>query len=273
MIELSTLPKNAVSAPGTGINAIVSSNAGLASQHLKRTYPEHVPTTPIWQDSLALVERHVQFTRRRMLPGAAVQLAGEAFTSLHIVKLGIVKAVALSANGREQVVGLYFPGDWIGFDGIASGLCGSDALALETCEVWSLRYEGLLRATGPIQAILHTVCVAISAQLARDCEWRFAICTQSADARIANFVLTWVQALSARGLRTDQIALHLTRSEIGSFLGMTLETVSRSFSRLDRYGLIRFENKGRRYFAVPCVAALMEYARNLEDSPERKTLQ
>ena len=232
------------------------------------------PSPPAhWRESLRMVERYLPFTRRLVHADATVQLAGEPFTSLHIIKVGAVKTVALSASGREQVVGLLLPGEWVGFDCIATGVQACDAYAMDTCEIWSLRYDAMLRVAVAVPTILQAVCMAMSAQLARDRDWRFSICTLPADARVADFVLTWVHALSARDLRTDQITLRLTRAEIGSYLGMTLETVSRSFSRLNRCGLIRFEDKGRRYFAIPSVDALTEYVRNIVDPAERKTLQ
>ncbi len=273
MIELAALSTNSVGIPHLRLPALVPLMPAPASLRPVGVKPVPLRAPPHWRDSLGLVEQYLPFTRRLVHEDAMVQLAGEPFTSLHIIKVGVVKSVALSASGREQVVGLHLPGEWIGFDCIASGVQGCDAFAMDTCEVWSLRYDAVLRAAVTVPAILHALCMAMSAQMARDREWRFSICTLSADARVADFVLNWVQALSARDLRTDQITLRLTRAEIGSYLGMTLETVSRSFSSLDRCGLIRFDDKGRRYFAVPSVPALTDYVRNMVDPPERKTLQ
>lgn len=220
-----------------------------------------VPPTalPHWRESLALVERHLSFTRRIVHAGDAVQVAGDPFTCLHIIKLGSVKAVTLAANGREQLAGVYLKGDWIGFDSIATGTCPSDAYAMDTSEIWTLRYTALLQTVAGVPELLAGLHIAMSGQLARDREWRFALGTLPADARVADFVRTWAKSLNERDLRTDQITLRLTRAEIGSYLGMTLETVSRSFSRLARVGLIRFEDKGRRHFNIPSVRALIDF--------------
>ena len=75
--------------------------------------------------------------------------AGERFTTLHVLNSGMVKIVNLSPDGREQVVGLHFRGDWLGFDGIASGHYGCDAVAMDTGEVWSFRYDALLEPAPP----------------------------------------------------------------------------------------------------------------------------
>ena len=228
---------------------------------------------PRWRESLALIERHLPFVRRTVHLGDVVQVAGSAFTCLHIVNSGAVKTVNLAADGREQVVGLHFKGDWIGFDCIASGRTACDAVAMDTSDVWSLRYGALLEAAARVPALLHTVCTSMSGQLARERDGRLALSTLPADARVANFVRVWAESLAERGQRTDQITLGMTRAEIGNHLGMTLETVSRAFSRLARSGLIRFDEKGRRQIAVPSIAALVEFVQRTVGPAGLRTLQ
>jgi CRP/FNR family transcriptional regulator len=86
-----------------------------------------------------------------------------------------------------------------------------------------------------------------------------SLCTMPADARVAGFLRYWTDALSQRGLRTDQITLRMTRAEIGNYLGMTLESVSRALSRLARVDVIRFTEKGRRDIHIPQVEALTAF--------------
>ena len=226
-----------------------------------------------WRESLRLIERHLPFIRRTVHVGDAVQVAGETFTCLHIVNSGAFKSVNLAVDGREQVVGLHFKGDWIGFDCIASGRTVCDALAMDTGEIWSLRYVALLEAAATVPALMHAVCMSMSGQLACDRDGRLALSTLPADARVANFVRVWAESLAERGLRTDQITLGMTRAEIGNHLGMTLETVSRAFSRLARGGLIRFDAKGRRQIAVPSIEALVEFVQRTVNPAPLRTLQ
>ncbi|MEO6031407.1 MAG: helix-turn-helix domain-containing protein, partial [Burkholderiaceae bacterium] len=95
-----------------------------------------------------------------------------------------------------------------------------------------------------------------------------ALCTLPADARVADFLRYWAESLAQRGLRNDQITLRMTRAEIGNYLGMTLETVSRALSRLARGDLIRFSERGRRDIEIPEVAALAAYIqRSLTPEP------
>lgn len=223
-----------------------------------RLYAAESPAR-LWRTALTLVERHLSFTRRSLHAGDTVQTAGEAFKSLHLIHFGAIKTVVVAANGCQQVAGLHIKGDWVGFDGIAGDVCACDAVAMDTSEVWTLRYSVLLKTAERIPELCHALHTAMSGQLARDREWRFALATLPADARLADFLRSWAQALALRELRTDHITLRLTRAEIGNYLGMTLETVSRSFSRLVALGLISFDDKGRRHFAIPDVQALLGF--------------
>jgi CRP/FNR family transcriptional regulator len=226
-----------------------------------------------WRESLALIARHVLFSRRRLKAGQAVQLAGTRFSCLHIVNLGACKSVNHATDGREQVAGLHLRGDWIGFDCIAAAYCVCDVYAMDTSEVWSVPYVALLKAGASVPALMAAVQAAMSEQLARNRDWRLSLGTLSADARVADFLLSWALSLAERDLRHDQVTLRMTRAEIGSYLGLVLETVSRAFSALARRGLIRFDEIGRQTIAIPSVGALAEFARSEMDSPNRRTLQ
>ena len=219
-------------------------------------------------DTLRLLQDHVAITRRVMRAGDSLYQAGEHFGSLHIINSGFFKTVNLAPDGREQVVGLHFKGDWLGFDGIAGGQYGCDAIALDTGEVWTVRYDALLAACAahaPLLGLLHE---AMSREITRDRDSLLSLCTLSADARVADFLRYWAEAMGQRGLRSDQITLRMTRAEIGNYLGMTLETVSRALSRLSREQLIAFPERGRRDVQIPDVHALSAYVqRSLAPAP------
>ena len=214
-----------------------------------------------WRDNLALVQRLLPFTRRVVLAGDAIYEGGAPFACLHLINSGQFKTVSSSADGRGQVVGLHFGGDWLGFDGIAEGRYGCDAIALDTGEVWTVRYADLLAASSASPELMRLLHNAMSRQIARGCDSLLSLGTLPADARVADFIKDWAQALAARGLRTDQITLHMTRAEIGNYLGMTLETVSRALRRLAQCGVIRFDEKGRRDLTIPSLAALDGFIR------------
>ncbi len=130
---------------------------------------------------------------------------------------------------------------------------------MDTGEVWALRYDAVLAACGRHPALLAAVHEAMSGEIMRDRDSLMSVCTLPADARVADFLRYWAESLSSRGLRTDQITLRMTRAEIGNYLGITLETVSRALSKLARAQLIRFTDKGRRDIAIADVGALEDF--------------
>lgn len=209
--------------------------------------------------TLALLQARLAPNRRIVHAGELVYSAGARFTHLYVLNSGMFKIVNLSADGREQVVGLKFRGDWLGLGGIADGRYTCDALAMDTGEIWSFEYRRLLAACASDTALLTVLHEAMSREIAREREALMSVCTLPADARVAEFLRRWAASLERCGMRTDEIALRMTRAEIGNYLGMTLETVSRSLSRLAREGLIAFAQKGRRDVQIADVQALADF--------------
>ncbi|HEX4510737.1 MAG TPA: helix-turn-helix domain-containing protein, partial [Burkholderiaceae bacterium] len=172
---------------------------------------------------------------------------------------GFYKVVNLSRDGREQIVGLKFRGDWLGFDGIAEGVHDCDAIALDTGEVWAIPYAALMQVALVHPRVLVAMHEAMSREIARDRHSLMSVCTLPADARVADFLRYWASAVARRGLRADQITLRMSRAEIGNYLGVTVETVSRSLSRLARTGLICFADRGRREVRIDSIALLSDF--------------
>ena len=210
-------------------------------------------------DTMQLIEDALAPQRRVIHAGDPIYRAGDRFGHLYLLNSGLAKVVGLSADGREQVVGLKFRGDWLGFDGIANDRYTCDAIAMDTGEVWVIRYEDLLSACRREPALLTVLHAAMSRQIGRDRDSLMSICTLPADARVADFLRYWAESLSIRGMRTDQITLRMTRAEIGNYLGLTLETVSRALSRLARCNVIAFAEKGRREISIPEFGALGQF--------------
>ena len=243
--------------------------------HSATTRPAHALKATVGErisHSLALVEQHVPLKRRIVHGGDTVYQAGDPLEHLFIIHSGFFKTMNLSPDGREQMVGMHFKGDWLGFDGIAEGQFGCDAVAMDTGEVWAIRYDALLAACAKVPTLMAIVHSAMSREITRDRESMMSLCTLTADARVADFLHYWADALEQRGLRSDQITLRMTRAEIGNYLGMKLETVSRAFARLARDQLIGFCDRGRRDVRIPDVGALSSFVqRSL--MPETATLQ
>lgn len=213
-------------------------------------------------DTLALLRDTLAPQRRVVHAGDKIHGAGEPFTHLFIINAGLYKVINLTPDGREQVVGLKFRGDWLGFDGIAGQHYTCDAIAMDTGEVWMVRYDALLASAARQPVLMSLLHEAMSREIRRDRDSLMSVCTLPADARVADFLRDWADSLARRGLRTDQITLRMTRAEIGNYLGMTLETVSRALSRLARQQLIGFDGRGRRDIRIPDVAALAAFVQN-----------
>jgi len=223
-------------------------------------------------DTLKLLSATLAPQRHLVHAGEVLYQAGERFGNLYILNSGFFKIVTMSPDGREQVVGLKFRGDWLGFDGIAHGSYSCDAVAMDTGEVWVIRYEALLAACAGNRGLLTVLHEAMSREIAHDRDSLMSVCTLPADARVAEFLRYWAESLARCGLRTDQITLRMTRAEIGNYLGMTLESVSRALSRMARCNVIRFTEKGRRDLCIASTEALASFIQAAM-TPQSRVLQ
>lgn len=219
----------------------------------------HVYASRQISDTLRMLGEQLDPKRRVVHAGDVIYRAGEQFGNLYILNSGMCKIVSLAADGREQLVSLNFRGNWLGFDGFADGHYSADAIAMDTGEIWVVSYQSVLEASTACPAVLHALHAAMSQAIARDRDALMSVCTLPAIARVADFLLNWADSLAERGIRTDQIALRMTRAEIGNHLGMTLESVSRALSRLARERVIGFATQGRRDVQIPDVGALSAF--------------
>jgi len=181
--------------------------------------------------------------KRRIRAGEFLYRAGTPFHSLYVVRAGMFKSILLDSEGREQVTGFQMTGEVLGLDGIEREICQSNAVALEDSEVWEVpfqRLEMLCRQDHDMQRIFHKV---MSREIQRDYLMMLLLGSMSAEERLAAFLVNLSQRLTARGYSATRFILRMSRREIGSYLGLTLETVSRAFSRFQRDGLIRAELK------------------------------
>lgn len=196
-------------------------------------------------------------TRRRVRRGEPLFRAGDRFDAVYPIRLGFFKTRAVSDDGREQVTGFPMPGDILGFDAISSTHFQCDAIALEDAEVCVVpfeRLESLTREFSTLQRQLHRV---LSREIVRDQGVMMLLGTMRAEQRIATFVLNLSQRFQQRGFSPREFILRMTREEIGNYLGLKLETVSRAFSKLQDEGVIAVEQKRLR---IEDVARLRDIA-------------
>ncbi len=181
--------------------------------------------------------------RKKVKRGDALYRAGEAFDAVFAVRSGFFKSRVTYEDGRDQVTGFSMAGEILGMDGIGQGTHHCDAVALEDSEVCSIPYarlEELSREISSLQRHFHQI---MSREIVRESGVMMLLGGMRAEERIAAFLLNMSQRLSARGYSPIEFHLRMTREEIGSYLGLKLETVSRAFSKFHKDGLIEIEQK------------------------------
>jgi CRP/FNR family transcriptional regulator len=192
------------------------------------------------------------YTRKRIKRGEALYRNGSVFESLYAVRTGFFKSRVLLEDGRDQVTGFHMAGEILGMDGIGSDSHTSDVIALEDSEVCVIPYARLEQPG--LQRQLHKV---MSRELVRDQGVMMLLGTMRAEERLAAFLVSLSQRFAARGYSPSEFHLRMTRDEIGSYLGLSLETVSRLFSRFQEDGLIAVQQKHIRIHDIPGLKAAM----------------
>lgn len=194
------------------------------------------------QDEMQKLDEVVE-KRRRVKQGEALFSSGETFTSLYAIRTGFFKTCVISEDGREQVTGFQMAGEIIGMDGIVSDHHNCSAVALEDAEVCVMPFsdiENLSRELPGLQRHVHKI---MSREIVRENGVMMLLGNMRAEERLAAFLLNLVQRLHARGLSQSELVLRMTREEIGSYLGLKLETVSRAFSKFSEDGIIEVKQR------------------------------
>ena len=177
-------------------------------------------------------------TRKRIKRGQALFSVGDKFTALYAVRSGFFKTCVTTADGRDQVTGFQMTGEIIGMDGIVSDHHSCDAVALEDAEVCIMPFDQVEELSREFTTLQHHVHKILSREIVRDHGVMLLLGSMRAEERLAAFLLNLVQRLHARGFSQSEFVLRMTREEIGSYLGMKLETVSRTFSKFAEDGII-----------------------------------
>jgi CRP/FNR family transcriptional regulator, anaerobic regulatory protein len=182
-------------------------------------------------------------SRRTVKRGEALFHAGDAFQSLYAVRTGFFKTRVSSEDGRDQVTGFQMAGELLGLDAISQDRHTCDAVALEDSQVCVIHYtqlENLSREFTELQSSFHKI---MSREIVRDHGVMLLLGSMRAEERLAAFLLNLTQRLQARGFSPSSLILRMTREEIGSYLGLKLETVSRTFSKFQDDGLLEVKQR------------------------------
>lgn len=189
------------------------------------------------------IDRNAGFTLRRVLQGVALYRAGDPFGPIYAIRSGTFKNVLLDANGSYQVLGFPMASDVLGLDGIEAQHYRTEAVALEDSEVAIIPFPRLSHLGGKAGESQQFVYRLLSRQLTREHMQMWLLGSLGAESRVAAFLLILGERYARLGYSGTRFNLRMTRLDLGSFLGLTQETVSRVMHRFDQAGLIRTHNK------------------------------
>ena len=168
---------------------------------------------------------------------------GDPFRAVYAIRSGAVKSFCISDDGSEQVTGFYLPGEIFGWDGIDNNTHSNTATTLETtalCEIPFARFEEISRTMPILQKHFMRL---MAKELTSDQELIGLLAKSSAEERVASLLLSLSSRLKRQHLSATQFRLPMSRADIGNYLGLTVETVSRVFSRFQSFDLILCDKK------------------------------
>jgi CRP/FNR family transcriptional regulator len=182
---------------------------------------------------------------------------GDRFRSLYVVKTGSLKTFAPSAEGGEQVLGFHLPGEIVGLDAIDKEAHACSAKVLETSAICEIPFSRLEELTASIPSLQHQMFRLLSKEIGYDTDMLLLLGKKSAEERLGAFLLSMSQRLAKRGLSPTDFYLSMSRHEIGNYLGLAVETVSRLFTRFQEDRLMRVDRKHIELFDLDGLESLV----------------
>lgn len=219
---------------GKGVPITVSS---ISSSCADCSMQELCLPAPVSDEDLTRLET-IMSKRTRVARGEALYRAGDVFSSLFAIRLGHFKTVYSESALNRQIMGFPMSGEILGMEGISAARHKCSAIALEdseVCEIPYARLESLLTEMPSLQMHFHRM---LSREIHREHEIMLLLGSMSAEQRVAAFLINLARRYEARGYSSTNFLLRMTREEIGNYLGLTIESVSRVFSRFKKNGWI-----------------------------------
>jgi CRP/FNR family transcriptional regulator len=193
-------------------------------------------------DDIQQLENIVQRSKP-MQKGQYLYREGDEFQSVFAVRSGTLKAYKTTDDGREQVTGFYFPGEILGMDGISKNTHASSATTLETSAICEIPFSALSELSSLMPNLQRHFFQLMSREITEDQLLITLLSKNSAEERVAALLLSISSRNARRKLSATQFRLPMSRVDIGNYLGLTVETVSRVFSRMQKLDVIRVDNK------------------------------
>lgn len=181
--------------------------------------------------------------KRKIQRGGYLHRAGAKFQSLFAIRSGFLKTCVLEQDGRQQVTGFHMTGELLGLDAISTDTHTCDAVALEDSEVCEIPFAKLEEISRIIPSLMRHFHKLMSREIVRDHGVMLLLGSMKAEERLATFLLNLSRRFMVRGYSESDFNLRMTREEIGSYLGLKLETVSRAFSKLQDENIITVDNR------------------------------
>ena len=200
----------------------------------------------------------LMFGRKKVKQGQALYREGDKFQFIYAVRSGTFKSSLTLRDGRQQVTGFHMAGEMMGMDGLASGNNATVAEALEDAEVCAIPYAHLMELAASNSSMQHIVGRLMSREIVREHSLMMLLGSMNAEERLAAFLLNLSQRMKARGYSPAEFHLRMSRAEIGSYLGMKLETVSRTFSLFQHQGILEVDKKHVRILDMDRLAVAVE---------------
>jgi len=192
--------------------------------------------------------------------------SGDRFRSIYAVKSGSVKTTTFSEDGREDITGFHLPGELFGLDAIDSGIHSCSAQALERSSVCEIPFASLEQLSAELPSLMRQMLRIMSREIQQE-QGSVQLGRKSAEARLASFLLGLSQRLQARGFANDDFRLSMSRYDIGNYLGLAVETVSRLLTRFQDQGLMTVEWKQITLLDLP---RLQDLASGSTESPRSR---
>jgi len=195
-------------------------------------------TQPEMQQLDGIIKKSTPYRRNE-----AIFRQGDAFHSIYAVRAGMVKTTVVNARGEEQITGFYFPGELLGLNGLHENIYTGTATALETVSLCEIPYIKLDELSALLPELRRQMMRHMSQEIADEQDMMLVLAKTSAEERLGNFLLRLSQRFKRLGFSSTQFRLPMSRVDMGNYLGLAVETVSRTLTKLQRRGVIKIEGK------------------------------
>jgi len=185
-----------------------------------------------------LVKRHAP-----MKKGDYLFRTGDKFKSLYAIQYGSMKSYGLTLDGKEQVTGFHLTGEVLGLDALDGEEHHCNAVALEKTEICEIPFSGLEALQSEVPSLQHDLNCIMSREIHRDHNMMLMLGSTTVEQRMARFLINLYERMKTRGASENILNLSMTRQDIGNYLGVAFETVSRQLAHMQDEGILSIKNR------------------------------